>query len=97
MTTRQSPSTWAPARATTGSDHDARAIERAARGAPRETTSAAQLDAPAARHYCRSCDYLAVRRRSELRTTNTDEHAIAALASMGESRPAIASGTISTL
>ena len=41
--------------------------------------------------------YRARRRRSELRTTNTDEHAIAALASMGESRPAIASGTISTL
>ena len=42
-------------------------------------------------------DYFAARRRSELRTTNTDEHAIAALASMGESRPAMASGTISTL
>ena len=64
---------------------------------PRVTTSAAQPDAPATRHYCRSCDYLAVRSRSELRTTNTDEHAIAALASMGESRPAIASGTINTL
>ena len=41
--------------------------------------------------------YLACRRRSELRTTNTDEQAIAALASIGESRPAIASGTIATL
>ena len=41
--------------------------------------------------------YFAVRRRSELRTTNTDEQAIAALASMGESSPAIASGTINTL
>ena len=48
-------------------------------------------EAPAAR------PYRARRRRSELRTTNTDEQAIAALASMGESRPAIASGTISTL
>ena len=47
--------------------------------------------APAAR------PYRARRRRSELRTTNTDEHAIAALASMGESRPAMASGTINTL
>ena len=40
---------------------------------------------------------LAVRSRSELRTTNTDEHAIAALASMGERSPAIASGTMRTL
>ena len=47
----------------------------------------------------RRCDrpYFAVRRRSELRTTNTDEQAIAALANMGESKPAIASGTIRTL
>ena len=47
----------------------------------------------------RRCDrpYFAVRSRSELRTTNTDEQAIAALASMGESSPAIASGTINTL
>ena len=52
---------------------------------------------PATRHSCRLCGYLAVRRRSELRTTNTDEQAMAALASMGESRPAIASGTINTL
>jgi len=52
--------------------------------------SAAQPETPATRHSCRLCDYLAVRRRSELRTTNTDEQAIAALASMGESRPAIA-------
>ena len=48
-------------------------------------------EAPAAR------PYRARRRRSELRTTNTDEQAIAALASMGESSPAIASGTINTL
>ena len=41
--------------------------------------------------------YFAARRRSELRTTNTDEQAMAALASMGESRPAIARGTINTL
>lgn len=65
--------------------------------APRETTRAAQPDAPATRHSRRLCGYFAARRRSELRTTNTDEHAIAALASMGESSPAIASGTISTL
>ena len=49
------------------------------------------------RHLRRVNCYFAVRRRSELRTTNTDEHAMAALASMGESRPAIASGTINTL
>ena len=39
----------------------------------------------------------AERRRRELRTTNTDEHAMAAEASMGESSPAMASGTIATL
>ena len=59
--------------------------------------SAAKPDAPATRHSRRSRDYFAVRSRSELRTTNTDEQAIAALASMGESRPMIARGTINTL
>ena len=39
----------------------------------------------------------AERRRRELRTTNTDEHAMAAEANMGESSPAMASGTIATL
>ena len=39
----------------------------------------------------------AERRRRELRTTNTDEHAMAAEANMGESNPAMASGTIATL
>lgn len=68
----------------------------ASHAAPRNTTGAAQPD-PATRHCYRSCDYFAARRRSELRTTNTDEHAIAALASMGERSPAIASGTMSTL
>ena len=39
----------------------------------------------------------AERRRRELRTTNTDEHAMAAEANIGESSPAMASGTIATL
>ena len=41
--------------------------------------------------------YCAERKRNEFNTTNTDENAIAADASMGFSRPAIASGIIATL
>ena len=62
----------------------------------RDTPSAAQPEIRPRGTLCLA-SYFAARRRSELRTTNTDEQAMAALASMGESRPAIASGTINTL